>query len=246
MPSLLEVAGHHAKRQVGALRIFEVGKVFWLSESGVQEHQVSGALIYGPLTQGHTPNQREAATWDFAYLKGNAEALLRNFGLQNMTFKASSYPQYHPYAGADIFVSDVLIGNVGYLHPELTEAYGMEQRVGYIGINLTTIAKYQDQAVRFAPFSRHPSTRRDVAMLVDKARPYAEIDAAIATVLPKEVADYYLFDAYEGVALGTDKKSLAFAFVYQHTEKTMSDDEVNGIHENFLQQLQAVLPFGLR
>ena len=246
MPSLLEVAGHHAKRQVSSLRIFEVGKVFWLSESGVQENQVSGALLYGPLTQGHTPNQRESATWDFAYLKGNAEAFLRDFGLGKVAFKASRYPQYHPYASADIFVSDVLIGNVGYLHPDVTETYGLEQRVGYVGLNLTAIAKYQEQGVRFAPFSRHPSTRRDAAMLVAKDQHYAEIEAAIAQVLPKEVVDYYLFDAYEGASLGAEKKSFAFAFVYQDTEKTMSDDEVNGIHENFLQQLQTVLPFGLR
>lgn len=246
MPSLLEVAGHHAKRQVSSLRIFELGKVFWLSESGVQENQVSGALIYGPLTQGHTPNQRDAAIFDFAYLKGTVEAFLTDSGFGAVTFKVSQYPQYHPYASADVFLSDVLIGNVGYLHPDVTEAYGIEQRVGYVGLNLTAMATFEDKAVRFSSFSRQPSTRRDVAMLVDKKRSYGDIAAAISQSLPQEVMDYYLFDAYEGASLGADKKSLAFAFVYQHAERTMSDDEVNGIHEQFLHQLQLVLPFGLR
>jgi phenylalanyl-tRNA synthetase beta chain len=246
MPSLLEVAGHHAKRQVSSLRIFEVGKVFWLSESGVQENQVSGALIYGPLTQGYTPLQRESATFDFAYLKGQVETFLADCGIGNLQFKVSRYPQYHPYASADIFVSDVLIGNVGYLHPDVTEPYGLDQRVGYVGLNLTAMAAFEDSAVRFTAFSRHPSTRRDVAMLVDKKLSYGDIATAISQSLPQEVTDYYLFDAYEGASLGADKKSLAFAFVYQHADKTMSDDEVNGIHEQFLSRLQAVVPFGLR
>jgi phenylalanyl-tRNA synthetase beta chain len=83
-------------------------------------------------------------------------------------------------------------------------------------------------------------------MLVDHALTYSEIDAAIKRALPKEVTSYYLFDAYEGAFLGADKKSLAFAFVYQDPEKTLSDDEVNVVHDRFVAQLQAALPIGVR
>jgi len=246
MPSLLDVAGHHAKRQVDSLRIFEVGKVFWVSEDGVQENQVSGVLVYGPLAHTHRADQKAAYELDFPYLKGLVEAFLDDFGFSDVQFKPSKYPQYHPYASADIFFSDVLIGNVGYLHPEVTESYGLTQRVGYIGLNMTAMAKFNDTAIRFASFSRLPSTRRDVAMLVDRSLPYSEIESAIKAALPKEVTSYYLFDAYEGDSLGENKKSLAFAFVYQDPEKTLSDDEVNAVHDRFVAQLQAVLPIGLR
>jgi phenylalanyl-tRNA synthetase beta chain len=246
MPSLLEVAGHHAKRQVDSLRIFEVGKVFWLSEDGIQENQVSGMLVYGPLAHTYKQDQKDAYDLDFSYLKGLVDAFMTDFGFSNLVFKPSKYPQYHPYASADIFFSDVLIGNVGYLHPDVTEAYGVTQRVGYIGLNLTAMAKFDEGTIRFSSFSRFPSTRRDVAMLVDRKLSYADIDAAIKASLPKSVTSYYLFDAYEGASLGDNKKSLGFAFVYQDPEKTLSDDDVNAVHERFVETLQATLPIGLR
>lgn len=246
MPSLLQVAAHHAKRQVEDLRIFEVGKVFWLSEEGVQENQVSGILVYGPVSHTYRAAQKESYFLDFSYLKGQAEAFLTHVGFRDVYFKPSKYPQYHPYASADIFFSDVLIGNVGYLHPDVTEAYGISQQVGYIGLNLTALSRFDLQTARYVGFSRQPSTRRDVAMLAPRDLPYIEIVSAIDKVLPAAVADYYLFDAYEGDVLGPDKKSLAFAFVYQDPEKTLSDEDVNAQHQAFVAALQGVIPIGLR
>ena len=47
-----------------------------------------------------------------------------------------------------------------------------------------------------------------------------------------------LFDCYEGVQIGEDRKSLAYSLSFRDMEKTMTDDEVNKIMKKILNGLE--------
>ena len=51
---------------------------------------------------------------------------------------------------------------------------------------------------------------------------------------------------YEGKPIPKDKKSLAFSIRYRAVDRTLTDEEVNGIHTKIIKQLEDTLRAELR
>ena len=83
-------------------------------------------------------------------------------------------------------------------------------------------------------------------MLVSKSISYHEIETTLKKYSPKLCQEFFLFDYFESEKIGADKKSLAVAFIYQHSDKTLSDDDVTKVHNKFITHLQTVLPIEIR
>jgi phenylalanyl-tRNA synthetase beta chain len=55
-----------------------------------------------------------------------------------------------------------------------------------------------------------------------------------------------LFDVFRGGQVPAGQKSMAYAFLYRHADRTLTDPEVNGIHERLVQALQRSLAAVIR
>ena len=44
-----------------------------------------------------------------------------------------------------------------------------------------------------------------------------------------------LFDVYRGPQVGENKKSVAFALTYRHDDRTLTDEDVNKVHDKILE-----------
>jgi phenylalanyl-tRNA synthetase beta chain len=55
-----------------------------------------------------------------------------------------------------------------------------------------------------------------------------------------------LFDQYMGPPVPEGKKSLAYSITYRAVDRTLTDEEVNELHEKLLQDMSASLPIELR
>ncbi|NBV84135.1 phenylalanine--tRNA ligase subunit beta, partial [bacterium] len=225
MPSMLRAVSHNLKHQNGDLQFFEIGKVFYLAQEGeIREHLVCGAICTGSgWISPYSDNDKAVSEPSFFRMKGWAEELLGQLQISGATVTPSTYPQYHPFMSVDIRIDTKVVGNVGFLHPEILENYDIRQPVGYVGLNLSGLATLEVCLPSFKSFGRFPHTRRDVALLAPRHVGYADIIAAIDAHLPSDVSQYFLFDHFESDKLGVDKKSLAFGFIYSHLDKTLSD-----------------------
>jgi phenylalanyl-tRNA synthetase beta chain len=248
MASLLKTVEYNHKRQSTDLQLFEIGKVFYIDQAGsINENLVAGAIITGGrFLHPYTAEEKSVAAPHFLHLKGLFEELMDQLRVGGYTFEAPSYPQYHPTMSADVRLGDTIIGNVGFLHPDILANYDIRQPVGYIGISLTAVADKPYRVPEFTQFGRFPHTRRDIALLAPKTLGFNEIESTIDRLLPSDVRSYFLFDHFESEKIGTDQKSLAFGFIYQHDDRTLSDDDVNPVHDQFCAALTAALPISIR
>lgn len=248
MPSLLRTVSYNLKRQNTDLQLFEVGKVFYLAQQGeIREHLVCGAICTGNrFVSPYSEAEKAAEQPSFFHLKGLVEELLSQLRVCGISYGVSVYPQYHPHMSADIRIGDITIGNVGFFHPDILENYDIRQPVGYIGLNLSGIAGVPVVPMEFKSFGRFPHTRRDLAILAPRTLGYQDIDAKIREYLPGDAAHYFLFDQFESDKIGMDNKSLAFGFIYQNMDRTLSDDEVNHAHDEFCRRLTDSLPISIR
>ena len=83
-----------------------------------------------------------------------------------------------------------------------------------------------------------PSMMRDVALLVDATEDSGPIGDALLRVSGDLAVGVRVFDVYTGSGIPDGKKSLAFSIVYRAPDRTLTDEEVDGIHKRAVEKVQ--------
>ena len=73
-----------------------------------------------------------------------------------------------------------------------------------------------------------------------------DIEKVIKEAGGKLLREIRLFDVYRGPQVGENKKSVAFALTYRHDDRTLTDDDVNKVHNKILDDLREKLDIVLR
>ena len=74
-------------------------------------------------------------------------------------------------------------------------------------------------------------------MVVDEAFRAGDILEEIRALRNPHIELVRLFDCYRGAPVPPGKKSLAYTIAYRAAERTLTDEEVNGLHAAVLQRL---------
>jgi len=88
---------------------------------------------------------------------------------------------------------------------------------------------------------RYPPALRDLAIVVDEARAYAEIEQGILDAAKGTVESVALRDVYRGPQVGEGKKSFAVRIVLRGATATLTEEDV----EKALRRVQGRLERGL-
>jgi phenylalanyl-tRNA synthetase beta chain len=82
------------------------------------------------------------------------------------------------------------------------------------------------QLPRFRRISRFPAIRRDIAVVVAHAVPFAPIAAAIRAEAGDLLRDLVPFDVFVGGNVDSGRKSLALGLILQASSQTLTDEAV--------------------
>ncbi|HOK71964.1 MAG TPA: phenylalanine--tRNA ligase subunit beta, partial [Bacillota bacterium] len=88
-----------------------------------------------------------------------------------------------------------------------------------------------DEAKSYEPLPRYPAIERDVAMVLPRAVSIADVAELIEKTGGELVRSVTLFDVYEGLPVPEGKRSIAFTVTYRAQDRTLTDEEVNRLHE---------------
>ncbi len=221
---LLTTAVNNLNRQQSRIRIFESGLRFLPSADGLQQQPALALLVSG---------RRFAESWtsgsemvDFFDLKGDVEALLALARVDGeIQFDRADHPALHPGQSAAILHGGRRIGLVGALHPQLQQQLDLAQPLFLAELDL--VALDEGRLPAFREISPYQSARRDLALLVDRETPAEQLLAAIREAAGENLRDLTLFDVYHGKGIDQQRKSLAVGLTFQHSSRTLEDDEIN-------------------
>lgn len=231
-PGLVQTAIYNQNRQVQHLKLMEMGMCFCPPEENpVQEIRIAG-LISGEANPLHWSMEKRA--FDFFDLKGDLENLLKpfNHGL-HITWDKSEHPALHPGQSATLRAGEDTIGWMGGLHPALLDQFKLlptflfELKADFL----------RDYPVRFKIFSKFPSIRRDLALIMDKTIPVEKIRRYIEQKAGNFLNNVQVFDVYQGTNLENGKKSIALALTFQDSSRTLKDEEVQTFMEDLIGKL---------
>lgn len=228
---LLAGIRHNVNRKIARVRLFEIGRVFLRDAAAqegpldvqgvVQPTRVAGAACGPALEEQWGATTRPV---DFFDVKGDVETLLAPAAPR---FEARVHPALHPGRSAEIFLDGAPVGWLGELHPRWQQVFELPATV--VVFELDAQALRRARMPRFAEVSRFPPVRRDLAVVLDESVPAAALIDALRAGLPRLVASVEVFDVYRGPGVASGKKSLAFRVLFQDTEKTLTDAEVDDV-----------------
>lgn len=216
---LIQTLRHNLNHGQERLRIFEAGRAFLGVTAELQPMRLA-MLAYGGV---HDEQWGETSRHvDFHDLRADLEAMLHPLQFE---LRRTNLATLHPGQSAELLIAGRACGWIGALHPRLTQKYGFVRSPLLLEVDLAPLLERDVPAYRAIP--RFPAVRRDIAMIVDAKLALADVLASVKAARLPLLADINCFDVYQGQGVDVDKKSLAFNMLLQHTEKTLTDSEID-------------------
>ena len=234
--SMMECLGRNYSRNNEYARLFEIGKVYIPKEDETAIPTENNILTIGMY-----------GNCDYLDLKGVVENALEALGLSRVIFaRESDNPSYHPGKTAAIMIGNKKAGVLGEVHPDVSENYGVETGCYLAELNLDMLFEYSKTNKKYKALPKFPAVTRDIALLVDDEVLVQEIEETIKRAGSALVEKVQLFDIYKGAQIPEGKKSIAYAIAYRDEKKTLTDNDVNKVHDKILRSLEHKLGATLR
>lgn len=252
LPGLLAVARRNTGRGTIDLALFELGSVFlgevakeaavrppvdrrpsdaeWRSLNDLLPHQPThvAAVLAGNREPAGWWGPARAASWSDAIEAARVVALACGVELD---VSSGDDPVFHPGRCARLELDGSVIGFAGELHPRVIESGALPDRSAAMWLDLDTLIAAAP-SVRIAPVvGTQPQAKEDLAVVVDRSVPAADVQAALADGAGDLLESLRLFDVYEGPQVPEGKKSLAFALRFRAPDRTLDAVETAGARE---------------
>ncbi len=241
MPGLLAALRFNLNRQATAMHAFEIAKTFARRGDLPAESMRMAAVSYGTYmipAVGAPPVEA-----GFFSIKGILENYFRALGIMDeIAFAAidpARAPYLHPGMAAEIRLAGSLIGVAGELHPQEGARMELNRRCALFELDFGALSGFEPPPKAIQPPPRFPAVRRDLALVIDRAVAGATVLETIAQLNQPMLESVEIFDVYTGEGIAPDKKSIALSLRYRNKERTLTDEEVNRMHEELT---GAVLP----
>lgn len=244
LSSLIPSVQYNLNRQQSRVRLFETGLRFdYEQATGIQDlKQIPTLAMIATGTAIPEQWHAKAQPMDFYDLKGEVERVLASAQL-TAEFKPGSLVWLHPGQSANIVVQGQVIGYLGRLHPALEDQLDLG-KTWVCEVDLDVLL--QPYVSNFTELSRFPTVRRDIAILISANITIDQIQHTIQSAAGEWLLQSWLFDVYTGQGIEAGQRSLAFALLWQHPERTLEDAEIKEGMQRVIDALQDTYKATLR
>jgi len=251
----LENIAYNVNRRNADLKFYEFGNCYYFNSENKKEGETLAAysedyhlgmwLTGNKLAQSWTTAEQKSSIYE---LKAYIENIFVRLGVNVRKLVFGEY--------VDDLLSEALtvysprgfqLGVFGVVHPKIRKKMDIDQEVYFADLNWNALLKeIAKQKVSFSEISKYPEVKRDLAMLLDKAVNFAQIEKIAFDTERKLLKKVTLFDVYEGKNLEAGKKSYAVSFILQDETKTLTDSQIDGIMKKMLSNFESKLDAKLR
>ena len=251
----LESIAHNINHKAANLRFYEFGNVYRFDPSAddsekllapYSEHTSMGIWMSG---NNHDANWNEKERKFTVYdLKAVVENILARIGLGDKEIVAEQVSD-EIYSAALVLKhrTGKVIGELGIIKSAIRKKFDIDQDVFYAQLNWDALVKMtMKKSVTFTDLPKTQPVKRDLALLVDQAVTFAQIEQVVRQSERKLLRSVTLFDVYEGKNLEPGKKSYAISMTLQDDEKTLQDKQIDATMNKIIANLQKQLDAKLR
>lgn len=240
IPSMMQTLATNANKKNSSAKLFDISKSYKNINNEVENGEV-------PLQENILTIGMYGDDIDFYTVKGLIENVLETSSINRYDIvRETENESYHTGRCANIKVGIDVIATIGEVHPEVLDNYGIEKRAYLAEVNLSKVTKYSKVNKKYVEVPKFPAVERDIAIIVDEKVEVGQIEKIITKKAKKLLEKMQLFDIYRNEKLGDNKKSVAYSLIFRDKNRTLSDEEINGVMENIIGELQKTLNAELR
>jgi phenylalanyl-tRNA synthetase beta chain len=220
-PGLLLAAQRNLSNQLSDFRLFECGPQF-ADKPRIEHEQVLAGLATGARQAPHWDTKPVPV--DFYDIKADIESVLDLTGnAVAFSFVAGEHPALMPGQTARIRRGDAPIGWVGALHPRLQLELDIKQPLFLFALRCE--AAFESGIPVYSAYSRFPSIRRDIAIVVDERISAAELEEEVMKSAGPHLREVVIFDLYRGPGIDATRKSVGLGLILQNASRTLTDGD---------------------
>lgn len=253
----LQTIAHNINHKQRNLRFFEFGNCYTRRAEGQsaeadtplkgfeEEHRL-GLWLSGTRTENSWLHADEQTS--VYELKAYVENILRRLGVDEKKTVRRTFTNEIYSSGMTIeTAAGRTLATFGIVDRRIARQADIDTEVSFAELSWTALMKETRRATTvFREIPKFPEVRRDLALLVDTAVTFAEIEQTAAETDRKLLHRVVLFDVYEGKNLPAGKKSYAVSFYLQDAERTLTDRRIDDLMAKLRRNLESKLGAQLR
>ncbi|MDE7061868.1 MAG: phenylalanine--tRNA ligase subunit beta, partial [Lachnospiraceae bacterium] len=179
---------------------------------------------------------------DFFTMKGVVEEFFGQVGMNDkITYDPSAErPYLHPGRKADIIYKNKVMGYLGEIHPLVSAAYGIKDRVYVAVIDMPSIMDETSFDRKYQGIARFPAATRDISMVAPKGILAGDIEKVFDNKGGSYLESYHLFDIYEGEQIKEGYKSMAYSLTFRAQDKNLEEADLSAAMNRIVKALEAM------
>ena len=253
----LQTIAHNINHKQRNLRFFEFGNCYTRRAEGPsaeadtplkgfeEEHRL-GLWLSGTRTENSWLHADEQTS--VYELKAYVENILRRLGVDEKKTVRRTFTNEIYSSGMTIeTAAGRTLATFGIVDRRIARQADIDTEVSFAELSWTALMKETRRATTvFREIPKFPEVRRDLALLVDTAVTFTQIEQTAAETDRKLLRRVVLFDVYEGKNLPAGKKSYAVSFYLQDAERTLTDRRIDDLMAKLRRNLESKLGAQLR
>ena len=250
----LESISHNINRRRANLRFYECGNCYYFDPEAHNEEKVlSGYSEEKHFALWQTGNRVEGS-WAHAdekssvyEMKAYVENIFARLGIAGDIVATQTSDEIYSVALTYSNRGGKILGKMGLVSHKVLKRFDIDVEVSFAELNWDSLMKMAAKhMVLYSELPKFQAVKRDLALLVDQAVSFADIEKVARESERKLLKEVYLFDVYEGKNLPEGKKSYAVSFILQDENKTLNDKQIDAIMNKIIANLQQKLEAQLR
>ena len=211
-PGLLKAIAFNESHRLAGAALFEIGHVYPPSDGILPaEYEALGVVMAGRDATAAVEAWRDVAS-------------AMGWGAR---LDQSVVPSgLHPGRAATLSIGKDVVGTVGEVHPDVLDAYGIDERVAVLELHLGVLLELTPKVPQWRPTSRFPSGDFDLAFSVPDTVAAERVEKAIRQAAGSALVDLALFDVYRGRGVDDGARSLAYRLRLQLADRTLTDSDI--------------------
>ncbi len=231
LPNMLVVAAANMNRGQRDLKLFEIGKKYLPGG----ERWILSVLVSGRRDPDWRAPKRQAL--DLFDIKGAVEESFGRLRVKNCVFTQAQDAAFDLGQSAAVMIDGKAAGKAGKVADDILGKFDIKKAAVYFAeIDIEIACDAVVPRPKFAAIDEFPAMVRDISLAVKEG----SFDAIKTLCLENGQGVLKRIDFVElycGDKLEAGHKGYVLSMLYQSSERTLTDDEVNGLHEIIVAKL---------
>ena len=242
LDGIIDAFAYNQSQGNGALNGFEIGRIFRKIDGEIAEwDNIAGIMGGDLLPQGRWTRSGKANPMSWFEAKGILERVFQRLGVSVEYRQDSEDERLQPGRTAALWLQGQKLGIFGQIHPQLRQEKDLMDEVYAFELDFRCLSKVLNRdsllTPHFQSYSSYPAVERDLAFFASLDVPVANLTKTMNKAGGKLLAGVELFDDYQGQNVPEGQRSLAFSLAYRSGDRTLTDEDVEPVHDKIRKAL---------